>query len=422
MRFKRSCGFLLLLVAVQTAAVGDDLPPDVLLLARFKQKIRQDLTRIPNYTCLETMQRFERANQSQAFEKADTVRLEVSNVGGKELFSFPGARKFEDRSVASFVSEGTVGDGTFSVNINNLFGHDAISFQNRGEVDLDGERAIRYDFHVPQFISWFTIRIGANAVIVPFKGSFWFNPGTLDLLRLDMFGEDLPSQLDLRGAGSSIRYTRVQIADSTVLLPAHAELLLTKFSGEARRNLTEFSQCREYQTESSISFDLPPETSPALPPPPPIHEVQLPAGLMVTIALENAIDSHKASIGDQLRARVLNDVRYNGDQVLPKGAVLTGRIRTFQRPSPKSPFAVGIEFTEVEWRGSRAGFFGDLIDIDNRIAGMTQLVSSGEDGRGTVTLRQAQGVGLFYMKGSRFRIPPGLHMVWRTIETASTPR
>lgn len=420
MGFKRSSASLLLLVAAGSAAAGDNLPPDVILLARFKQTIRQDLARIPNYTCLETMQRFQRRRPSHFFDRIDTVRLEVSNVGGKELFSLPGARRFEDKSMGSFVSEGAVGSGTFSVDVANLFGHDAIPFQNRGEDDLDGRRAIRYDFRVPQFLSWFTIRIGSAAAVVPFKGSFWFDPATLDLLRLDMYGEDLPSQLGLTEAGSSIRYTRAQIGDSTVLLPARGELLLAEFSGNASRNLIEFSQCRQYQTESTISFAQLAETSSELPEAG-IHEVELPAGLEVPVELETAIDSRKASAGDPLRARVLSEVRYNGDQKLPKGAVLTGRIRRFERPSSEAFFAVGIEFTEVEWDGARAQFFADLVDIDNQLARTPQLLSSGEHGRGKVTLREAQGVWLFYMKGARFRIAPGLHMTWRTLGRPPRP-
>jgi hypothetical protein len=262
------------------------------------------------------------------------------------------------------VSGGAVGNGIFAISIGNLFGHDAIPFQNRGADDLDGRRAVRYDFRVPQFLSWFTVRIADAAAIVAFKGSFWFDPATLDLLRLDISGEDLPDQLGLREAGDSVRYTRAQIGESTVLLPARAELVLAKFSGQASRNLVEFSQCREYQTESTISFAPPPETSSELAKPM-IQEVELPAGLVVPVELETAIDSRKAAVGDPLRARVLREVRYNGDQTLPKGAILTGRIRTFERPSSQAPFTVGVEFTEIDWGDARARFLAELVDIDN---------------------------------------------------------
>ena len=175
---------------------------------------------------------------------------------------------------------------------------------------------------------------------------------------------------------------------------AWAELVLAKFSGQASRNLVEFSQCREYQSESTISFAPPLEASSELAKPM-IQEVDLPAGLVVPVELETAIDSRKASVGDPLRARVLREVRYNRDQTLPKGAILTGRIRTFERPSSQAPFTVGVEFTEIDWGDARARFLAELVDIDNRLAGMTQLVSAGEDGRGRVTLHEVQGVWLF---------------------------
>jgi hypothetical protein len=314
--------------------------------------------------------------------------------------------------VSSFVSGGAVGNGTFSTDLNNLFGHDAVGFQSRGEQSLDGEGAVRYDFRVPQFLSWFTVRASGSAAIVPFKGSFWFDPATLDLLRLDISGEDLPAELRLTEASNSARYTRTHIGESAVLLPSRAELVLVESSGQSSRNLVEFSQCREYQTESTITFAPPPEPSGA--PKPAIRDVELPAGLVVPLELETAIDSRKAAVGDPLRARILRDVRY-GEHTLPKGAVLTGRIRRFERNPSAEQIAVGIEFTEVEWDAARARFFAALADIDNKLAGMPQLASSDPDGRGKVTVDQVQGVWLFYMKGARFRIAPGLHMVWRTL-------
>ena len=414
MQFRRTTVFLLVLVAAPAAAPGDDLPPDVLLLARFKEKIRQDLARIPNYTCLESMQRFERQRPSQSFVPVDTVRLEVSNVAGKELFAFPGARTFEDKDVASFVAGGAVANGVFSLFLHNLFGHDTIVFQSRGEDRLDGRRAVRYDFRVPQFLSFYTIRVDHASTLVAFRGSFWFDPATLDLLRLDISGADLPAELGLAQAGNSIRYTRARIGESTILLPARAELVLEKVSGQTNRNLVEFSQCREYQTESTISFAPPPEPAPELPSAP-VRVVELPAGLVVPIELEAAIDSRKASVGDPLQARVLADVRYNGDQTLPKGAVLTGRIRRLEHSTSQDLFEVGVEFTAVEWNGVRAPFFAQLVDIDNQFTRISQLVTSLEEGRGQVMLRQVRGAWLFYMRGARFRIAPGLHMVWRTL-------
>jgi len=88
-------GALLLFLASTTPADPQEPPP----LAPFKEKIRQDLAQIPNDTCLETIERYEREPHAKPFKPVDTIRLEVSNVDGKELFAWPGARRFEDRDM-----------------------------------------------------------------------------------------------------------------------------------------------------------------------------------------------------------------------------------------------------------------------------------------------------------------------------------
>ena len=49
------------------------------------------MAQVPNYTCLETMERSQRWPRAKSFRPLDTVRLEVSNVDGKELLAWPGA-------------------------------------------------------------------------------------------------------------------------------------------------------------------------------------------------------------------------------------------------------------------------------------------------------------------------------------------
>ncbi len=80
-------------ISVATAAgAARCQPPDQSQLARFQDKVRLDLTGIPNYTCLETIERAHREAHARDFKPVDTIRLEVSSVAGKELFAWPGSR------------------------------------------------------------------------------------------------------------------------------------------------------------------------------------------------------------------------------------------------------------------------------------------------------------------------------------------
>jgi len=85
------------------------LPRDVILLGKIKQKMMQNLSRIPNYTCLETIQRGRRAPErpvisipGNPFRRTDVVRLEVAEVGNQELFAHVGEHNFEKSNIVEF--------------------------------------------------------------------------------------------------------------------------------------------------------------------------------------------------------------------------------------------------------------------------------------------------------------------------------
>src|ERR1017187_8654608 len=112
-----------LLVWAGSVAAPDDLPREVLLLARFKQRMRQILLQVPNYTCLETIQRSAQGRRTTVFSPLDTVLMEVSTVGDKELLAWPGARRFEEADLTSFTSGGGKGRGGFGFLHRDVFLH-----------------------------------------------------------------------------------------------------------------------------------------------------------------------------------------------------------------------------------------------------------------------------------------------------------
>jgi hypothetical protein len=101
--------------------------------------------------------------------------------------------------------------------------------------------------------------------MVAAKGSFWFDPVSLDLLRLEVYGEDIPDSLRLDEAVIRNSYARARIGVSDALLPQRSEVTMTYFSGVTNRNVIEFSRCREYGAESKINFDAPPAPVPEVP-------------------------------------------------------------------------------------------------------------------------------------------------------------
>ena len=88
-------------ILLATTAGAQTPGPDQ--LTRFQEKVRQDITGLPNYTCLETIERSRRDPHAHSFKPVDTVRIEVSSVEGKEMFAWPGSNHFEDQKASSQV-------------------------------------------------------------------------------------------------------------------------------------------------------------------------------------------------------------------------------------------------------------------------------------------------------------------------------
>jgi len=413
----KPCGFWLAVIslAITAGAAAGQAPGDEDRLARFEAKVRQDMTGIPNYTCLESIDRAHREAHARNFKTVDTVRLEVSSVAGKELFAWPGSRQFEDQDVTALVPSGAIGTGMFSTFARSLFAAGKATLHYHGKESLDGRTSVRYDFHLtPQESRW-EIRANQASEIVAAKGSVWFDPVSLDLIRLDVMGDHIPYSLRLAEAVIRTYYARGHIGDSDALLPKRSELTMTHFSGDASRDVIEFSECHEYRSESTISFDAPPASLPEVPKPQ-VREVELPAGLLFPVELDTAIDSKTSSVGDTLRARTVEDVRYEGAFAVPRGAVVSGHIRKLDRASSPRTFAVGIEFSEVEWKGARAAFYAELVDLDRKSAGAHRPVTYFDGHVDKVLIEGGiRGTGIFYINAAGVHIPPGLHMVWRTL-------
>jgi len=421
------CGLVLLACSGSAVAAPDDLPREMVMLARFKQQMRQILSQVHNYTCLETIERSVQGRRAKVFSPLDTVLLEVSSLEGKELLAWPGARRFHEADPSSFVSGGLMGSGVFATYARNVFLYDTTTIQYYGYEDMAGSPVARFDFRVPEVWSKYQIQANGGSAKVATTGSFWIDPTSLDLVRMEVRADKIPASLGIENTVTIIDYARMRIGDSEVLMPQGAKLRLTLLSGEVRRNEIQFSHCREYRTDSSIRFDMP--DAPAAVPPPTVRTVDLPAGLTVPVELETAIDSTSAHVGDLLRGHVTNDVRQKAQMIIPKGAIVTGRIRGLERlRSPETAIDLTIEIAELEWESTSAEFYGELLPKGSGRAEdssyNTPSINGGENAMplpppptmGEVRALRIPGTGVLHMTGTRFHIAPGFRMNWRTLE------
>lgn len=242
----------------------DPLPDWVLQLSRAKNHLKENFERIPNYVCRETVERYRygRTPGPTRVVTLDSLQFEVAQVEHKELLARPGATGFEDKDLSAYVSAGLLGTGQFSSIALNLFVTGGARITPHRE-DADRPPAgPSYDFEIPAFLSGYTIVTRRARAVVGQRGTFWIDAESLDLIRVEDHAVDIPPAVGMSAVGSTVEYARMQIGNSNVLLPQSAELVVTDLDGMEMRNKIEFSGCRMYGSESTVSFGDPMQLPP----------------------------------------------------------------------------------------------------------------------------------------------------------------
>jgi hypothetical protein len=383
------------IAAIFMAAAGGISAQESDLLPRIRAQMTELLQSQPNYTCTETIERTRQASGNRE-RVEDTLRLEVALVDGKEMFAWPGSKQFEDREVSELVSTGMFGNGNFAIYARILFLSNIASFEYRGNTQLGGRPAIRYDFRVLRSSGGHRLRVNGREEVVAFHGSFYADPVTLDLLRMEVAAEDIPADLGVSAAETSVNYGRLQIGDEEFLLPVESELMMS-MPGAVDRNWVRFTSCRRFTGESTLSFTDPVllEISSAAPPSSSIHEVEIPAGLFLQLELSTLVLMQSA-VGDAVQATLRADLRIGRTLLAPKGSIARGRILRLDRNA--GYFLLKIDFQDLEWPGGHARL---KLSFD-QAALVGRLITRAQPGGEIMILRQA---------GPRLS---GILMFWRT--------
>ena len=376
----------LLLALVLTAAAWAQTSD---LLERIKQHALAELATAPNYVCVDSIERSVWIPRQNRYRLLDRIHVELSHVDGADRFAWLGNSAFESRTLTAMVGHGASFAGDFADNRALLFKNDRVTISYAGRVTMDGRDALRYAYDAPRG----ALRVSQPRVsgYAPAQGSFWIDPDTLDLLQIDMQGYAIPSRLALRSISNHTTYWRVLIGERTALLPRDSEFRLINADGSARRNLSVFSNCREYTAASTLSFGASATPQPAASAGP---DARLKPGLQLDLVLDKPIDSTQAAVGDPVRARVLK-----GDRGIPRGAHVYGRVLSIvnfddqaplpvpQKPAPPpkqtalghaGQVLIELEFLQIDDRHTRAPFIARLIDVDSQPAKhKTEVLSFG---------------------------------------------
>ena len=412
------------------------------LLDSVRAKLQLMTRRLVKYACIETVDRryFQRASEPNAeadapaasckplsavgnprgegpnLEATDRLRLEVTISQGLEIHSWPGATRFDIRSLDEIISGGPIGAGAFATYLLDVFDNPGVVFRYAGETSTGQAASLEYSFHVPLEASHYHVKIGTAWRPTAYDGAFWLDPVSLELQRLTIRTEELPAATSMCQAETTLEYQRVHIGDGDVLLPRQGWLQTLMRDGRQANNAIAFSDCREYQAESQLRFDSGGDAEAAAAKLPVRAPVALPIGLPVTLALAAPIDTDTAAAGDPIAAKVVKPVRRRGATaaLIPAGATVRGRItRVEHHVLPTPYFLIGLSFNRLELTGISSPFaarFDRDVELANQLgANLTRR------GRGV----ESWDVGnfLFPTSKKRFVLPAGYESQWFTLAT-----
>ena len=323
-------------------------------ISQIRFQVAERTARIPNYTCLESIERRWYASDDLRSLVRDRMRFEVAVVEGVEQFAWPGGSPLDLYERQEILGRGLTKTGDFAGFVSAIFGTDAATYTLVGEQATGGRRAIRYDYRVPKESSRYTITQNGVTVTVGFHGSFWVDPETLDLTRVELDADNIPPAFKRTSVKIAIDYGLVAVGTGSFLLPQLTDARTVTDRKLENRTTTRFSECRQFLAESSISFE---EKSVEQAAKQNDARAALVPGTILEAALAAPILREKAATGDLVQAEVRKEVKTKEGVVVPQGAIVEGRIVLLETrgPSAQPTDVLAVRFTKLRIGTSEAG-------------------------------------------------------------------
>lgn len=361
------------------------------LLRRVKAKLSNSINRVPRYMCTETIDRSiyqsdrvdrgvsceDGSKRSKHLATSDRLRMDVGMAPAREMYSWVGENRFDNRELADMVKEGATGTGSFAGYLAAIFRGEDASFTYNGETMQEGHARSEFGFKVPYERSHYSFGMGINRITTAYSGTFLVDPTTADLVRLEVITDQLPAEVGTCYASTTLDYAaRAPVAGIDFLLPGQSTLQLVKTDGSVAVNRTSFSSCHEFLGESKIKYDPPPSDIRV----PEARKPQsktftIPQGLPFRVAFAQGFDTETAAAGDPVKAKLVTPI-HNGSKVLaPSGAPVAARIvrmRQFYGNASSISLDVTLETVEV------GGFAVRLIAVPDTGLHFDQKKGKGE--------------------------------------------
>ena len=412
------------------------------LLTRARAQILDSIRRMPKYTCLQTIDRkyyvpsvkervlrgtYESPRQAcvgnrsdpMSLDATDRLRIEVAESSEGEIHSWPGASRFDTRSIDQVIPFGPASSGSFGAYLRDIFDNPGAQVRFIGRNAKPSGTVFAYSFHVPRKASHSFVKTRRGWTTTGNSGSFEIDAATAELARVVIETDPLSPDTGMCQATTTIDYQLLLMGDGKFLIPRRSELQTVNVDNSRTDSAAEFSACREYTAESTIRFDdqktatfpihTPPQRTSAFPP-----------GVTLTLALLDGIDLSTAAAGDPISAKVVDCVGIDGSKQVrvPTDAIARGRIVQIRHEFSTSEFVIALRFNRLEMGGVVSPF---AVRLDRKLEA-ERRTPRGLAARGTeFSLSKSapmvpENLLVFPATSGAYRIPAGFESKWITLK------
>jgi len=420
------------------AIIGLASPPSVdpaEVLVQARNYFLTQVQRLPNYTCVQTVNRryfrtagpsFPRPSCAElnrekeqsphplTLEATDRLRLDIKVSEGVEIGSWAGSRDFDSRSLTDLIGQGPYGTGPFGTLLWDIFASgttfEFAGAQREGDLEL-----LEYGFRVSADESHFYVDSGREWVAVAYRGSIWIDPASMEPRRVTAQADQLPSGSGGCETMTTADYRPTKTATGEFLLPYRSTLRTLMRDSTQTETIASYSACRQYVGEATLRFEGEPAPAKIADESKQIL-ISVPPDLAVTLALTSPIDTDTVAAGDGILFSVRKAVRNRQTKtvVIPAGATVRGRIVEFRHwlGSPRY-FSIAVVLEELEIKGASSPFYAHR-EVDP-VAGFGIRLP-----RATQQLNVSWFV--FPTRKERYVVPKGYESNWTTVPAPRNAR
>ena len=358
------------------------------LYRQTRDRVIEQIDRLPRYTCVQTItrrtyrnpsvkksvdcERVLRTDQSQklALVQWDRLRVDVAIADKQEVYSWVGASRFEESDLSKLVGGGQTTMGDFGSLVLSIF-HDHPAMHFEGERTINGRRLFEFSFETPENLSHYQVRISFMKLMTGYSGSVFLDASTGDLVRVTALSAVLPSQTGYCRVNKQLDYTRLRIGSADALIPSEATSTAIDRDEVEMSSSSAYSSCREYIGESVLRFDDPAAAEAGSP----VAAARatgvprtIPPGLSFECRVLSTIDSDTAAAGDPIEGILRTPIADASGKVLaPAGTRVHGRLMGFTQHPPagnrKESFEVEIQLRSLEISGERVPFAANISNV-----------------------------------------------------------